>query len=114
MKEDRGKLDAKADEGDVMGENTRASAENNQHDAQDQRRDEGDSHQAQDSTAQPQRDTNPPHVLHNDPLEGFELSDNAQEPQREGQGQRLRKPSAYVQDIIVLEPVKLLVFGRYT
>lgn len=139
MKEDQGKLDAKADEGcwvgysrdskshqiywpgrhrvtnecnlllddsvtvtpgDVMGENTRASAESNQHDAQDQRRGERDSHQAQDSTVQPQCDTNPPHVPHNDPLEGFEPPDNAQEPQREGQGQRLRKPSAYVRDII--------------
>ena len=37
-----------------------------------------------------------PHI---DPLKGFESPQHVHKPQAEGRGQRLRKPSAYVQDI---------------
>ena len=137
LKEDRGKLEAKADEGHWVGYSRdskshhvywpgkrRVTDERNlrfeesvtipltdmpkddqerneptQHSSQDPKRDEEDAPQTEDLKMQPQRDSTPPHTPYNDPLEGFEPSDPTCEPQQEGRGHRLRKPSAYVRDI---------------
>ena len=138
LKEDRGKLDAKADEGrwvgysrdskahriywpgrqrvtnernisfddtvvvttgDATAENKRDDAQLRQHITQDPKDDARDSPEPNTQEAHPHVTQENPQTTRVDPLEGFEPPQHTHEPQPEGRGYRLWKPSAYIRDI---------------